>query len=379
VYLLATDGSREVPFVQHPADEVVVGWTPEGKHLLFTSDRAGSVGLYALACEDGKPIGEAKSIKSDMGRAASIGLTQSGMLYFALLPGSRDLLVASVDFDSRRILEPAVPAAQQFLGTNYGPDWSPDGRYLSYESYRLRQANVLLIYSAETKQTKEIRPPLRYFNLARWSPDSRSLLTQATDLKGRQGVYRMDPRTGATEAILLSDPGVASAIPQWATDGKKIYFRRLNPARKIDALVERDLGSGAERDLLSGTELRWFSVAPDGRRLACATMDPATKESSIFILEIATGEKRMLLPPNSGFTHPDFTPDGRRILLRKQGEIWTVPPAGGDPRKVDLGLTRITDLRVHPDGRRIALNTRNDTPQEVWVAENILSTLNGRK
>ena len=226
VFILAVDGSREIPAVVHPANDLVVGWTPDGKHLLFASDRTGSAGIYALAFEGGKLRGTAKLIKSDIGQALTIGLTRSGVLYFALAPGSRDFLTASVDFESGRVLVPPTPAVHRFLGTNYGPDWSSDGRYLSYESYRLREANVLEIHSAETGQTRELRPRLRYFNFARWSPDGRSFVTEGTDFKGRQGIYRIDAQTGDVEAIVLSAPGEELAVPQWAPDGKSIFYRR---------------------------------------------------------------------------------------------------------------------------------------------------------
>jgi hypothetical protein len=90
VFVLAVDGSREIPVVTHAADDVVVGWTPDGKHLLFASDRTGSTGIYALAFEGRKPRGVAQQIKSDIGQAHTIAMTRSGTLFFALTPGSRD-------------------------------------------------------------------------------------------------------------------------------------------------------------------------------------------------------------------------------------------------------------------------------------------------
>jgi Tol biopolymer transport system component len=379
VFVLAVDGSREIPAVVHPANDTVVGWTPDGKHLLFSSDRTGSMGIYALPFEGGTRQGIARQIKSDIGQAVTLGLTRSGVLYFALTPGSRDFLTASIDFESGTILTQPVPAVQRFLGTNYGPDWSPDGRYLSYVSYRRKEANVLEIHSAETGQDRELRPRLRYFNLVRWSPDGRSFVAQGTDLKGRQGIYRIDGQTGQVEPIVVSAPGVESQIPQWAPDGRKIFYRRGDGARKNDSLVERELASGSEREMLRGTDLRWFSVAPDGKQLACATVDPATKEAALFVLAVAGGERRDLLRPSNGFGFPQWTPDGRLILLRKEGELWAVAPEGGQPRKIDLGVARVLDVRVHPDGRQIAFMTRNDTPQEVWVMENLLRGLNARK
>jgi Tol biopolymer transport system component len=37
VFILAIDGSREIPAVAHPSDDAVVAWSPDGTRLLFTS------------------------------------------------------------------------------------------------------------------------------------------------------------------------------------------------------------------------------------------------------------------------------------------------------------------------------------------------------
>jgi len=46
VFAMAVDGSRETLVVGHPSENVVMGWSPDGKYLLFASDRSGSVGLW---------------------------------------------------------------------------------------------------------------------------------------------------------------------------------------------------------------------------------------------------------------------------------------------------------------------------------------------
>ena len=41
IFLLASDGSREVPLVRHPAHEAGPMWTPDGSRVLFFSDGCG--------------------------------------------------------------------------------------------------------------------------------------------------------------------------------------------------------------------------------------------------------------------------------------------------------------------------------------------------
>jgi TolB protein len=82
VFVMAVDGSRDVAAVAHPSNDTLAGWSPDGKHLLFLSDRAGSRGLWNQPVVDGKPQDAAVPIKADLGSSShSFGITASGSLY----------------------------------------------------------------------------------------------------------------------------------------------------------------------------------------------------------------------------------------------------------------------------------------------------------
>ena len=45
IFLISLDDQTEIPLVEHPENDAVFAWTPDGKGLLFTSDRTGSLDL----------------------------------------------------------------------------------------------------------------------------------------------------------------------------------------------------------------------------------------------------------------------------------------------------------------------------------------------
>ena len=41
IYLISTDGSLEATLVEHPSNDYVLGWVPDGNSIIFASDRNG--------------------------------------------------------------------------------------------------------------------------------------------------------------------------------------------------------------------------------------------------------------------------------------------------------------------------------------------------
>ena len=39
IFVVASDGSRKTPLVQHPANDLLIDWSPDGRYILFSSDR----------------------------------------------------------------------------------------------------------------------------------------------------------------------------------------------------------------------------------------------------------------------------------------------------------------------------------------------------
>jgi Tol biopolymer transport system component len=390
VFVLAVDGSREVPAVVHAAMDTLVDWTPDGKQLLFVSDRTGSAGIWALPFQDGKPQGSPVLIKSDVGNLYPLGLTRSGALYFGLRVGGPDSYVTSVDFSSGKILSPPIPATEQFVHSNRQPDWSPDGKYLAYSTPSFASSTrftTLSIQPLENGKVRELHLRLNYLNWPRWSPDGTAFVAQGADLKGRQGVYKIDARSGDADLLVLN-----GGLPQWAPDGKRIYYSRAtnDPAAQGDrVVVERDLASGNERELLRRKDMQAqsVSVSTDGRYLACVTYDTVTKEGLLVTLPVAGGEPKELLRLPFGGRFTAWTPDGRAILFTKNtsatgdegNELWMIPAAGGQAKKIDLGISGVRGLRIQPGGNKMVFFTPGTNTHEVWALENFLPTLKASK
>ena len=255
VLVLAVDGSSESTAVAHAANDILIGWSPDGKDLLFSSDRRGSTDLWAVPVRDGRPAAEPYLVKRGLGELEPLGLTTAGKLYFMTFNLGSDIQVAGFDLASGALSSVPKPVVDTFIGSNQAPDWSPDGRSLAYLSRRgspREGRSIIGIRSMDSGQTREITPAVRRLDLGggiRWSADGRSFLGAGQDLKGRNGIFRIDARSGETTAI-ISQEGGGISTPVESTDGKTLYYRSQGAPEVT--FIKRDLASANETQLING-------------------------------------------------------------------------------------------------------------------------------
>jgi Tol biopolymer transport system component len=380
IFVMAIDGSSETAAVADPSGNTVMGWSPDGRYLLFGSDRSGSMALWGLPMTGGKPRGPATLLRAGIGSGWSVGTSASGALY-VWKSTPRYVGVTSIDLNGGKPQASSAAPLQIFIGSRGRPDWSRDGKELAYSSCAPLGGGpcTLLIRSMETGKTRELHTPLQYFFFPRFSPDGRSLVTHGTDLKGRQGIYRIDALTG--NSTLIPD---TFGMPQWTADGKGIYC-----AGRDGTLVLRDLTTGEEHVLLSARpDSKGFSVSPDAKHIAVIATDQKTYQS-LLVMPIEGGEPRTLLRVGASESlwgdqarNPAWTPDSRAVIVAKAqssgfspAEIWSFPIDGSQPRKLTIDTENWTGdgFRFSPDGRQIAFSASAGKPRlEIWALENFL-------
>ena len=62
IFVVAVDGSSESAIVKHAASDEVVGWSPDGGHLLFNSDRSGQASPPTRLKEKGSGFSGARGM-----------------------------------------------------------------------------------------------------------------------------------------------------------------------------------------------------------------------------------------------------------------------------------------------------------------------------
>jgi len=384
IVIVTRDASREVSRLPNAGFESVVGWTADGRLVYQWSRKATSDGsattLYSVQMRDGRPVGGPQVLKTDMSRAIYPRVTPDGRLFYGLFSGSYDVYVAGLDVANARVLAPPTRTTHRLIGFNQGIDWTADGRsavYLVREGPAPRSAAIIAIRDQESGDVRELRPNLDYINAAiRWSTDGRSILVQATDNKGRLGVFTIDASSGKPTPIVFADAkGGVIHRPQWAPDGRSIYYAIYDTPSPDYRIVHRELATGQEHQIFTAPKLGpTFALSDDGSALAVAQiLDGSTVVS---VLSASGGLPRELLrvPAPDRVNSLTWSRDGKYVLYTRQssaemaGELWRVSVTGGTPTPIGLGMKNMTGLRVHPDGRRVGF-TGGEGQMEVWTMD----------
>ena len=232
IFLLATDGSREIPLIEHPANDTGPMWTPDGTKVVFASDRTGSTSAWVVRLADGNAQGPPELVKPDLGRFFPVGFDRKGSYYYELHTGMRDVYLATLNPVTGKLGAAPSRATERFVGATYGAAWSPDGQSLAYvrrgqgDAASLELGSTVIIQSLDTGTERELSPKLTGLLGVRWFPDGRSLLTGGRDPKGRLGIYRIDAHTGETAALVQSQSFVVPI--GLSPDGEEVFWLSLS-------------------------------------------------------------------------------------------------------------------------------------------------------
>jgi Tol biopolymer transport system component len=394
-WLLAVEGGHETAAVVHPANDLPAGWTPDGSRLLFMRNRNRALGLWAQPIENGRPKGDSESILPSFGPNhvySYLGLSRNGDVFFST--AARETRIAIAAFDSR---SGKVSVKKEVIG-GVQHDWSPDGRSLAYRDAKGPSdpsGHTLTIQSFGRGPNRVLRPQLLSWNWPRWSPDMRAFLVHGTDEKGRQGIYHIDATTSKVHAIALAGSGERFGFPQWFPDGHRIVYTRNTRSGegRPTAIVERTLASGQERILIESLGLSDDCVlSPDGRFVAYIVTDQARNRSFLEIAALDGSERRELVALQAGASLGGWTRDSKSLVYSGSApaapssndvkpaalETWLVSLDGSQARRVELPDRLAQLARVSPDGKQIAFLIPNQSPEQVWVIDNLQARTAGR-
>ncbi len=385
ILVLSVAGGQVTPLVQHSAQEQLLGWTPDGKSVLFLSDRTGNWAAWLVAVADGKPQGEPILVKRDAGAVEPMGSTRAGSFYYKIRDDGLNVYGAALGGGAPSLV------VERHLGWNFQPAWSPDGRSIAYHSRRLRgsSAATLCIRSVATGEERDYSDKIKNLRWFQWSPNGRLLLVRCDNSLDKSGLYQLDVKTRELTQVKwwpAREYGSYSISPCWSADGKAVYYvePRVATPEGRTRLVRTDLASGRHEVLQLFPETVTGGavlLSPNGRWFLLWLIRGA--EWSPAVMPVGGTEIRELPGQWADVSSrtPTWAPDSGQIVIVKRpgapakainSELWTVPLEGGEQRRLGFSVMKdVVSLAIHPDRTRFAF-TAWEPATEVWVMENFL-------
>lgn len=353
LYVMSNDGGEAIVVTSGIAWDMQPRFSPDGKQIAFTSDRAGGDNIWVVDADGANP--------------------------------------KQVTKESFRLLN--------------APAWSPDGQYIvarkHFTSRRSLGAGEMWLYhvtggdglqmTEKPNEQKDVNEPI-------FSPDGKYLYYSRDATPGGTfeyskdpndeiyAVFRLDRETGDVEKYIGGPGGAVRPTP--SPDGKRIAFVRR--VRYQSTLFLKDVASGKEwpiyDDLTRDMQETWaihgvypaFAWTPDSRSIVIYAkgkirrIDCESGESHIIPFHVKGTRRiadalryRVDVAPDK--VHPRIlrwacvTPDGQNVVYQAVGHLWIKSLPDGEARR----LTSQQDhFELYPsltrDGRYVVYTTWND-------------------
>ncbi|MDW8346478.1 MAG: S41 family peptidase [Bacteroidia bacterium] len=192
-----------------PEQERSVSFSPDGKAILYASERNGSWNIY-----------QTKRVREE-----------EPYFYLATVLKEEPLLVGEEE--------------------EFQPVFSPDGKEIAY----LEERTTIKVYNLNTRQSRTVLGPEKNYSYIdgdmyfAWSPDSRYLLAECHDNERWSSDICLIDVSGKEQPINLTQSGYSDNVPKWMLGGKMMIWLSDRYGRRGSGS-----GGGSEIDVMG----MWF-------------------------------------------------------------------------------------------------------------------------
>ncbi|HKY94762.1 MAG TPA: hypothetical protein VJL84_05625, partial [Kiloniellales bacterium] len=299
VFVMSIDGSVTRRITDTVEQERSVSFSPDGRRLIYASERNGSWGLYesAIALDEEPDFFDATLIEE------SVLLDTPADEFQPLYDPTGERIAFLKDREFLSVLDRHNGSVKTVLGEQYNYsysdgdityDWSPDGRWLCTSYAPSPEHPDIAVVDTRGNQPPKVLVPNGFYDLeCQWSPDGRYVVWQSDLL----GLRRTDTNPDQVDVLVAAvTREAADRIELGPTNYRRLLDKEWAEAEAAAAEAEVE-NVGAEEGIdmleleLDGVERRVYRITPfstsigffqlieGGEALVFITYEPAVENS----------------------------------------------------------------------------------------------------
>ena len=201
-----------------------------------------------------------------------------------------------------------------------GTTWSPEGKQIAFITNISGRNNIWFVPSTGGWPTQLTISDQRQTQPA-WSPDG-NWIAYASDYDGNEqwDIFLVSPKSGEV-VNLTTTKEISEESPVWSPDSKQVAYTAKPKSGSSFEIDLMDVYSRRVKHVTQNTSKDRSNGYPifsrDGKFIVYTQSDAGDKDSSIFLVELASGKSANLTPHQGEQTYwaSGLSPDGKTILI----------------------------------------------------------------
>jgi Tol biopolymer transport system component len=315
IWTVASDGGEPVAVTDDEYFNWNPIWSPEGEHLYFLSDRAGSMNVWRVLIEErsGKTVGPPEPVTTPSSYTQHLSFSrESNHIAYVRLDTRQNIKRVNFDPDSEQLTGESIWITQGHKRTG-SPDLSPDGQWVVFDSQGEKQEDIF-IAGTDGGELRKLTDDAYRDRGPRWSADGKHIAFYS-DRGGKYEIWIVNS-DGTSLRQLTSTSAPIVFYPVWSPDNTRLAYRtRGSPASIAEVglswseQLPESLPALAEDRDITFTPWSWSS---DGRKLAGWQRTREDPHSGIFLYSLDSKQFEKLTDFGN---RPVWLGDDRRLLF----------------------------------------------------------------